>query len=85
MLSSAFSGILGALRVQGYCDASMVGDLDTHKPTSRYVYTIASGKVSCLQVVTCLILAKHIGTKSSAFPGSLRVRTESVYDTGRVH
>ncbi len=34
------------LKLQGYCDADMAGDLDTRKSTSGYVFAIAGGAVS---------------------------------------
>ena len=33
----------GSLELKGFCDSDMAGDVDTHKSTSGYVYTLVSG------------------------------------------
>ena len=34
------------LELEGFCDSDMAGDVDTHKSTSGYVYTLESGAIS---------------------------------------
>ncbi|KAH7298702.1 hypothetical protein KP509_25G054800 [Ceratopteris richardii] len=34
------------LELKGFCDSDMAGDVDTHKSTSGYVYTLAGGVIS---------------------------------------
>ena len=36
----------GPLELKGFCDSDMAGDVDTHKSTSGYVYTLAGGAIS---------------------------------------
>ncbi|MCO5556884.1 hypothetical protein L7F22_010438 [Adiantum nelumboides] len=36
----------GPLELKGFCDSDMVGDVDTRKSTSGYVFTLARGAVS---------------------------------------
>ena len=50
----------GALSLQGYYDADMVGDLDTHKSTSKYIFTVVGGSMSW-----CFKLQKFVAPSTS--------------------
>jgi hypothetical protein len=57
----------GALSLLGYCDADMVGDLDTHKFTGGYIFTAASGAVSyCSKLQKVVALSSTEAEYSSA-------------------
>ena len=48
----------GPLELKGFCDSDMAGDVDTHKSTSGYVYTLAGEAISwCSRLLRVVALS----------------------------